>query len=166
MIDFSDSVIQVYCSQISDDYFKFIKEVVIPGLDGFEGLTLRELKTLMCIHHSDDPITGAIISHTMRYDPATVTRATNCLIEAQLIKSSANLDDYRSKVYVLTDKGLRMAAQYKSLFLSAFSKLDKENDSEVTAEEKKRYLSTLLKLRERSNLMARAAQRSRKKRPQ
>jgi len=157
IIEIADAAFLVLCAQISDSYLKFIKAKLMPLLEG--DLSLREMRTLLCIGEYKVPIAGAVISSELAYDPATVSRSTKYLIDAGILRSENNPYDFRSTVYSLTEKGKEIGRDYRGIFTQAFEDIDNQNNSHLTYDERKSLLKALLKLRARASLVEQARKR-------
>lgn len=115
--NFADLRYLSYAEWISGDYIEFVKKSVLPSFNKRYKLKLREARVLNTIASSTEAITGSDISEYLRQDPATITRSLVILIGEGYVTSHENLNDGRSRILKLTQKG-EDAAQF---FLSIFS---------------------------------------------
>ena len=153
--DYADTTFQAYAEKVEDDYTYILKRAVLPGLGDLEGLKLRELRVLASLDFYDASLTPVQVSDLLRYDPATVTRATDRLLSAGMMVRAENLQDTRSVLLVPTDKGKALAKKYRDRIQEVFSALEQDLDEQFSESEKLEYLNMIVKINKRSNAMRR-----------
>lgn len=149
ILHLADGTFSALCGQVSRDYIKFAKKRIFPQLD-FDDLSYRELRVLLCVAYFKNPMSGANISNQMRYDPATVSRATTLLIEAGYVEKASNVLDFRSTLYKATEKGVDVVARYRALLDEAYVEFDAEAELTFSPSEKEQLYTLLTKLRDRT----------------
>jgi len=160
---FPELLFQMYCARISSDYMTFLNRHAIKSLTAVPKIKVRELRVLMCLDYFGEASTSISVAKIMRYDKATVARATSTLIEDGYIASEISDTDDREKPLWLTDKGHEAAQEYKILSLSAIQKADDVTGGARDVETIRRSLAALLMLRDRTAVFAK--QKRRKNRP-
>lgn len=145
-----DMTIHGLCSHISKDLHVFIKKQILKKMDDLKGLSLREIDVLMCVAYFNGPVTSSDVAETIRFDPATVTRATSHLIENGYLAKEDNYEDARSVLLCLTDKGDALARRFSEKAGQALSAAEQKLTMVLTDDEREEFLRLLLKMRERS----------------
>lgn len=151
--DYLDTTIQTYAEKVEDDYAFILKRAVIPGLGDIEGLKIRELRVLSSLDFYDSALTPVQVSELLRYDPATVTRATDRLFNAGMVVRAENIQDTRSVLLLPTEKGKALAKRYHDRIQEVFSALEQDLDEQFTETEKLQYLNMIVKINKRSQAM-------------
>lgn len=153
MYALADASFQTVCAHISNDYLTIIKRDLVPQLHGFEGIGLRELRTVMVVDYFDDQATSQLIAENLRYDKGTASRTTQKLLRLGYISRLDNQEDARSAFFVVTEKGKKLALRYKDICERHFSYLEQWAGTELTDEEREIAFEVLFKLRERTRKM-------------
>ena len=154
VVEYADMAYQLLAAQISSNYLKYIKARVVPELGEFATAPLRELRTLMTVAHFANPIAGSKISRLLSYDPSTVSRSTHWLIENNLITVQTNVNDARSVLYGLTEKGVKLTTRYRELCREAIRDLNDVDTERPSRKEILKALAVLEKVRDRSQYAA------------
>jgi DNA-binding MarR family transcriptional regulator len=104
----------------------------------------------MCVAYFDEPVTPTDISVTIRFDPATVTRAAQRLVERDMLEKVDNFQDSRSALLSLTDAGRDVADSFRQRSAEALAAAGQHMTMILTENEKSELLRLLLKMRNRS----------------
>lgn len=145
-----DMTIHGLCSHISKDLHVFIKSQILKKMDDLEDLSLREIDVLMCVAYFNEAVTSAEVAETIRFDPATVTRATGRLIDQGYLTKEDNHQDARSALLRMTDKGEALSRRFSTKAAQVFEAAESRLYMLLTDEERDELLRLLLKMRERS----------------
>lgn len=145
-----DMTIHGLCTHISKDLHVFIKGQILKKMDDLKGLSLREIDVLMCVAYFNDAVTSSDVAETIRFDPATVTRATGQLIEQGYLTKEDNYLDARSALLRMTDKGDALSRRFSMRAAQAFEAAEGRLLMVLKDEERDELLRLLLKMRERS----------------
>ncbi len=156
MVKESDLAFLILADQIASDYMGFVKRLIIPEMDVFEAKSLRELRVLMTLNILDTPVPARRVAEILRFDPATVSRATRHLLEQGLIEECQNEDDLRTLLLSPTDDGRAVGEKYLKLVKTNLEKVS-DSVSELNEGEKSILLSAMLKVRKRSVRLATAS---------
>lgn len=151
--DFTDTTFHAYSEKIEDDYTYILKRAVVPGLGDIGILKLRELRVLVSLDFFDAPLTPVQVSELLRYDPATVTRASERLITEGHIVKADNIRDTRSILLIPTDSGKALAKAYRDQVQLVFSRLEQDLSVQFDDAEKLEYLNMIVKVSKRSGAM-------------
>lgn len=127
---------------------------VLPCLKTTKTIRLRDIRVLMIIDLYHDPVTSYVIADFLRFDPGTVSRATQSLLEAGYIKRKHNKEDGRSPLFSMKKKGEALAQDYRERLSSHFEALSKEHDLDVSKKDMEVTYATLMKLAHRSKILA------------
>ena len=144
----------IIADKMASSYEAFIKRELMSRLHGFNGLRVRELRALMCIHFLQGAVTSADIVEMLGFDPATVSRAVKRLMDADMIEGSQDNRDTRMIRLTLTDRGIDIAEQYEDLSARAFMAVNSRLTSGLTSTEKVALLSAMEKMLQRSTLLS------------
>jgi len=150
-------------AQVSANYLKYIKARVMPNLGEYSGMALREMRTLACIANFETPTSGKKISSLLSYDPATVTRSTQWLLNGDFIQSAESEDDGRSTVFSVTRAGRDAAAKYRAVAKEAIQELDAAGDDTLSYDEIVNALAVIARIRDRSDKAAKLASKIKRK---
>ncbi len=150
VLHLADGTFASLCGQISRDYIKFAKKRIFPQLN-FDSLSYRELRVLLCVTYFKDPLAGSDISKMMRYDPATVSRATALLVEHGYLNKHNNKYDFRSTVYAATGKGEDVILRYRNLLDEAYEVFNESSTLNLSSKEKQQLYGLLMKMRDRTH---------------
>jgi DNA-binding MarR family transcriptional regulator len=151
--DYFDTTFQAYSERVGDDYTFILKRAVIPGLGNIGALKLRELRILASLDFFDRPLTPVQVSEMLRYDPATVTRATRLLCNAGMMIRADNLKDTRSVLLIPTEKGKALAHTYRERIQEVFGAFEQDLNQPFRDSEKLEYLNMVVKANKRSAAM-------------
>lgn len=145
-----DITIHALCGHIHKDMDVFIKQEILKKMADLNGLSLREINVLMCVAYFDGPVTPSDVAVTIRFDPATVTRATAHLIGEGYLTKGDNSHDARSTLFQITDKGDALARRFSEKAAQALSAAEQRLTTDLSQDENEEFLRLLLKMRERS----------------
>ncbi|NNE58656.1 MAG: MarR family transcriptional regulator [Hellea sp.] len=152
-VDFADTTFHSLARNIENDYIYVLKTMVLPLLDNEHGLNLQELKILSTLDFYDSPLTPHYMAQVLRFDPATVTRATKKLTGAGMVVRSKNHLDSRSVNFSLSSEGKDMAEQYANGVKTVFDDLHSRLEIQASEERRLEYLNALYAIRKRSQAM-------------
>lgn len=151
--DYPDIVIAAVSGRIESDYLYILKSVIAPELTKSNSLKLRELRLLASIGFYDRPVTVSYISEKLRFESATVSRASLLLEKEGFITRTDNPADSRSVILELTELGEQLATKYMETVSYLYNKLETAADTSLSNEEKLQFLNILVKINTRSTAM-------------
>jgi len=145
-----DMTIHGLAGHIFRDMDVFIKKQILKKMTELKGLSLREINVLMCVAYFDEPVTSSDVALTIRFDPATVTRATGHLINEGYLVKEENYQDARSALLLITDKGEALSRRFSEKSAQVLGAAEQKLAMALTDEEQEELLRLMLKMRERS----------------
>ena len=151
---FPELLFQMYCTRISRDYMTFLNRHAVNPLSARPKIKVRELRVLMCLDYFGEASTSIRVAKVMRYDKATVARATATLINDGYIEAEISDTDDREKPLWLTVKGHAAAQEYKEKSLAAINRADRITGTPQDPETMRRCLAALMMLRKRTAIYA------------
>lgn len=150
----ADSFFRFFGQQISSDYLLCISRRLAKPVLLETGLSLTDLRTLMCIDFRGRPLSGADISRSMRFDPATVARSTQALAEAGYVTVRPHAEDSRQTMSALTERGHALAESYRRAADALVADVEAAFDIAWTEEKRDRAITRLLAARDRAHAFA------------
>ena len=151
---FPELLFQKYCARIASDYMTFFNRHAIKPLGAVPKIKIRELRVLMCLESFGEASTSVRMAKEMRFDKATIARATAALTDGGYIAAETSDIDDRAKPFWLTEKGLKAARDYKAKSSAALQRADQITGASQDKETARRSLAALLMLRNRTCVFA------------
>jgi len=138
------------CTHISKDLSQFINEQILTQIEDWPGLVIRDIEVLMCLAYFREPISPSEIAEALRFDRATVTRATHQLEKRAMLERLPNMRDSRSSLLLLTQKGEALALRVQTETSKVLENAEPYLTTALTLEEKDELLRLLYKMRSRA----------------
>ena len=145
-----DSYLRFYALAAHRDYQDCLnRRAIKPALAG-SGLTVRELRVLMCVDFYQTGLSQSEVASTLRMDTATVARATQILAERGWVDLREDDEDSRLCLVSLSSGGQRLAERYRAHCLTLSERIESQYDLHTTREEMAQLMKTLVDIRDRA----------------
>ena len=154
-----DSYLRFYAQMASRDYLGCLsKRAINPLLKG-KGIGVRELRVLMCIDYyvrpgADVHLSQAEIATVMRFDTATVARATAGLQAGGYVSLESDPDDDRLQLLAMTEAGRSLAGDYRERCQGLADRIDAHYGMGQDAASREYLLSAVTAIRNRAAVFA------------
>jgi len=153
--DYDELKLITLSNQISSDYSRILKLIVLPTVNKDHKFRLRELRVLMCLGDTFVDVSAMDLAQELREDPSTITRSIVSLIRDGYIITEENRTDGRSKMIALTTKGKASAKQCSDV-LRAFLQ-NMSTQTEIVSKISNAQIEELKGLSERTSVILKRA---------
>lgn len=106
---------------LSEQLFVLVKQLMLdPEADHLRAieendLTVSQVRALMLLACSDEPVPGARIAERLGFSPAAVSRALDGLVRGGFAIRSESAEDRRVRPFAATETGLALANELSAL---------------------------------------------------